>query len=158
MSKVLTTGEDARKPARRRPKGVEMKNIVLAYDGSEAAKRALERTADLANGAAVTVVSAVHVMPNVGRAAATTDPDEISERQQGLKDASEFLKAKGVTPHTVETHGMDVADAIVEEARGAEADLLIVGSSGKNLAERVVLGSVSSKVVHHAPCDVMVVR
>ena len=37
-----------------------MKSIILAYDGSDPAKRALERTAELANGANVTVVSAVH--------------------------------------------------------------------------------------------------
>jgi nucleotide-binding universal stress UspA family protein len=135
-----------------------MKNIVLGYDGSEAAKRALERTAEVANGAAVTVVSAVHVMPNVGRAAAMTDPDEIAERDQELDDASEFLKAKGITPHTVQARAMDPADAIVEEARGAQADLVIVGSSGKNLAERIVLGSTSSSVLHRAPCDVLVVR
>ena len=58
----------------------------------------------------------------------------------------------------MEAHGIDVGEAIVEEARGVDADLIVVGSSGKNLAERIVLGSVSSKVVHGSPCDVLVVR
>ncbi len=135
-----------------------MKNIILAYDGSDPAKRALERTAELANGAAVTVVSAVHVLPASGRGTAAIDEDEVAERKQELTDAAEYLRGKGIEPQTVEPHGIDVGDAIVEEARGAAADLIVVGSSGKNLAKRIVLGSVSSKVVHGSPCDVLVVR
>ena len=135
-----------------------MKNIILAYDGSEPAKRALERTAELADGATVTVVSAVHILSASGRAGAVIDQDEVAERKQELTDAAEYLRAKGIEPKTVEAHGIDAGDAILEEARGAAADLIVVGSSGKNLAERIVLGSVSSKVVHGSPCDVLVVR
>ena len=135
-----------------------MRNIILAYDGSDPAKRALERTAELANGANVTVVSAVHVLPASGRAAAAIDQDEVAERRQELTDAAQYLRGKGIEPQTVEAHGIDVGEAIVEEARGVDADLIVVGSSGKNLAERIVLGSVSSKVLHGSPCDVLVVR
>lgn len=135
-----------------------MKNIVLAYDGSEPARRALERAAELANGAAVTVVSGVHIFPAIGRAAATFDEDEVAERKQELNDAAEYLRGKGIEPQTVEARGVDVGDAILEEAREVKADLIVVGSSGKNLAERIVLGSVSSRVVHGSPCDVLVVR
>ncbi len=135
-----------------------MKNIILAYDGSDPAKRALERTAELADGAPVTVVSAVHDFPALGRAAAMIDNDEVAERKQELTDAAEYLRGKGIEPQTVEAHGVDVGEAILEAARGVDADLIVVGSSGKNLAERIVLGSVSSKVVHGSPCDVLVVR
>jgi nucleotide-binding universal stress UspA family protein len=38
------------------------------------------------------------------------------------------------------------------------ADLIIVGTRGLNTAQRLLLGSVSTKVMHHAPCDVLVVR
>ena len=136
----------------------EMKNIVLAYDGSDPARRALERTAEVANGAAVTVISAVQIFPAMGRAAASIDEDEIAERKQQLKDAADYLRGKSIEPETVVARGVDVAGAILEEAREADADLIVVGSSGKNLAKRVVLGSVSSKVVHGSPCDVLVVR
>ncbi|REJ78472.1 MAG: universal stress protein [Acidobacteria bacterium] len=47
---------------------------------------------------------------------------------------------------------------IVEKAEEFEADLLIVGSHGYNRWERLLLGSVSDSVVHHAPCSVLVVR
>ena len=47
---------------------------------------------------------------------------------------------------------------IVETAEEMRADLIIVGSHGYNRWERLLLGSVSDSVVHHAPCSVLVVR
>lgn len=47
---------------------------------------------------------------------------------------------------------------IVETAEEINADLIIVGSHGYGSWERLLLGSVSDSVVHHAPCSVLVVR
>ena len=47
---------------------------------------------------------------------------------------------------------------IVETAEKMSADLIIVGSHGYNRWERLLLGSVSDSVVHHAPCSVLIVR
>ncbi|MGB7068937.1 MAG: universal stress protein [Pyrinomonadaceae bacterium] len=47
---------------------------------------------------------------------------------------------------------------IVETAEEMNADLIVVGSHGYNRWERLLLGSVSDSVVHHAPCSVLVVR
>ena len=48
--------------------------------------------------------------------------------------------------------------AIVEAAHAEDADLVIVGTRGRNRVERFVLGSVSDHVVRHAPCPVLIVR
>jgi nucleotide-binding universal stress UspA family protein len=48
--------------------------------------------------------------------------------------------------------------AIVEAAMAEAADLVIVGTRGRNRVERFVLGSVSDHVVRHAPCPVLIVR
>jgi nucleotide-binding universal stress UspA family protein len=47
---------------------------------------------------------------------------------------------------------------LVQVAAEERADLVVVGTRGLNLAQRALLGSVSTKVVHHAHCDVLVVR
>jgi nucleotide-binding universal stress UspA family protein len=47
---------------------------------------------------------------------------------------------------------------IVEMADEIKPDLIVVGSHGYSGWERLLLGSVSDAVVHHAPCSVMVVR
>jgi nucleotide-binding universal stress UspA family protein len=50
------------------------------------------------------------------------------------------------------------AQAIVEEAENWGANLIVVGSHGYGFWERMLLGSVSNAVVHHAPCSVLIVR
>lgn len=47
---------------------------------------------------------------------------------------------------------------IVETAEDWGADLIVVGSHGYSRWERLLLGSVSDSVIHHAPCSVLVVR
>ena len=57
----------------------------------------------------------------------------------------------------VEGHG-NPADVIVQEAEESGADLIVVGTRGLGATRRAFMGSVSTNVVHHAPCDVLVVR
>ena len=47
---------------------------------------------------------------------------------------------------------------IIDAANQMKADLIIVGSHGYNRLERILLGSVSDSIVHHAPCSVLVIR
>ena len=135
-------------------------NIVVAYDGSEPARRALDRAAALASqGASVTVVSAVSVQhpAAIGRTAGPVDPEELHERNRELAEAERLLAERGVHAKAIEVVG-DPPDAIVEAAKEAGADLIIVGTRGQSLAKRLMLGSVSTGIVHHAHCDVLVVR
>jgi nucleotide-binding universal stress UspA family protein len=62
---------------------------------------------------------------------------------------------RGIQAETTEAQG-DPGAVIVEAAENA--DLVIVGTRGLNPIQRILLGSVSSKVVHRADCDVLVVR
>jgi nucleotide-binding universal stress UspA family protein len=52
----------------------------------------------------------------------------------------------------------DPREAIVEAARKTGADLVVVGSHGRTGIGKLVLGSVASHVVTHAPCSVLVVK
>lgn len=137
-----------------------MKSIVVGYDGSDESKRALAKAAELAGkfSAAVTVVNAaaVHGGPAV-HGALPVDPDELTEVQTELTEAKTILEGQGITPKLVEGRG-DPADAIIETAKEAGADLVVVGTRGLNAVARTLLGSVSTRVAHEAPCDVLVVR
>lgn len=132
--------------------------IVVGYDDSDHAKRALGRAAELAGaGGTVLVVSAVPLLAGGPRTAGTLDTAELEERKHVLAEAVGQLEAKGVDAHMVEAVG-DPADAIVTQAEEMGADLVVVGTRGRNIVGRLLLGSVSTKVVQHAPCDVLVVR
>jgi nucleotide-binding universal stress UspA family protein len=135
-----------------------MKRIVVGFDGSDDARKALERAAELANGATVAVVSATSpqtFLRDPGES--KEDPADVEARGQALDEARKFLEEKGVTGQYVAGHGHP-ADVIVAEAEESGADLIIVGTRGHNAAKRLVLGSVSTNVVHHATVDVLVVR
>jgi nucleotide-binding universal stress UspA family protein len=52
----------------------------------------------------------------------------------------------------------DAGAMIVWVAEHEQSDVIVVGSHGHGLFKRLVLGSVSSHVMHHAPCPVLLVR
>jgi nucleotide-binding universal stress UspA family protein len=135
--------------------------IVVGYDGSEHAERALDRGIGLAReGAALIIVSAAKLspadptfVPTVG----STEPGEIEEARTSLDTALARTQKEGINARTIEAHG-DPADMLVQVAKDEGADLIVVGTRGLSFAQRTLLGSVSTKVVHHAHCDVLVVR
>ena len=132
--------------------------ILVAYDGSDGAKRALEQAAELGhNGASVSVVSVAEPLPQFGRAAAMLGPEEDEERKRELREAKSVLAGKGIDASLVERKG-DAATMIIEEADNEGVEMIVMGTRGLNTAQRWLLGSVSSKVVEHAPCNVLVVR
>jgi nucleotide-binding universal stress UspA family protein len=136
---------------------VALDRIVLGYDGSDSAKRALARAAELAGASGtVLVVTAAPLLYNA-RAGGLVDPKEEEEALRLLTEARALLAAYGAAAETKDAAG-DAGEAIIEAAEDADADLVVVGTRRRNVAARLLLGSVSTKVVHTAPCDVLVVR
>lgn len=135
-----------------------MIKIVLGYDGSPHSRKALERVGDLFTGqdADVSVVSVVHVAAPA-HGSSYEDSDETRERDAELQEATSYLAQHNVSSTAVHAHG-DPATAIVEQARTVDADLIVVGTHGRGLTRDLLLGSVSTKVTHHAHCDVLIVR
>ena len=137
-----------------------MDRIVVGFDGSEHSRKALERAADIAGGATLAVVCAADVsrlMRDPAGGASPVDPADAEARAKALAEAREYVEGRGLQGVFVEGLG-NPADVIVQEAEESGADLIVVGTRGLNVARRLVMGSVSTNVVHHAPCDVLVVR
>jgi nucleotide-binding universal stress UspA family protein len=129
------------------------KRILIGYDGSDCARRALELAASFAqNGARVTVANVAHMI-----SFGLPDPFAAEEQKRLLAEASELLLARGVRADTLDPLDADTADGLVRSAKKVGADLLVVGTHSRGLLARLTLGSVASAVVHHAPCSVLVV-
>jgi nucleotide-binding universal stress UspA family protein len=140
-----------------------MRSIVVGTDGSPGAKAAVRRAAEVAKGseARLHLVTAFPDVPSYREtitSSAKADPVELRQAAENvLSRASRELEAEGME---VASHarGGDPAQVIIEVAQEQEADLIVVGARGLTGLQRFLLGSVSSKLSHHSPTSVMVVR
>jgi nucleotide-binding universal stress UspA family protein len=133
-----------------------MKRILLAYDGDEPARRALEQAIELAKkfDASVGVVSVVPVRD--GRF--PTDPwDDRTVHAEELLEARRRLREEGIEPELFEPDG-DVQKTIERIADERDYDVIIVGTRGLGTVHRALEGSVSEHVATHAHSTVIVTR
>jgi nucleotide-binding universal stress UspA family protein len=133
-----------------------MRRILVAYDGSESAKRALAEAAKLADGEPVSVVSVTEPLPRSGPAAGMLAPEEPEQRARDLEEAGRLLADAGVEATIVEREG-DPATRIVDEAEREHAELIVMGTRGLGSGRKLPAGSVGDEVLRHAPCKVLVV-
>jgi len=139
-----------------------MKNILVAHDGSKSSDKALKAAVEIALqfGSTLTVLS---VVPELY----LTELDDIDRRRimEALSDETNkamekvrtSLSSKSIEAKTIIRQGV-AAEKILETAKKMKIDLLVVGSHGRHGAKKFLLGSVSTKVIDHAPCPVLVVK
>jgi nucleotide-binding universal stress UspA family protein len=133
-----------------------MQKLLLAYDGSEHSRRALDLAAEMARrfGAALTVLSVVPVRP--GRT--PIDPwDDSHVHADELVEARRLLAEQGIEAKLVESAG-NVPEIIERFAEAGSFDAVIVGSRGLGMLGRAMQGSVSEHVATHAHTTVVVAR
>jgi nucleotide-binding universal stress UspA family protein len=147
-----------------------MTRILVGVDGSELANRAAQQAVALLGGDRdVTVVQVVRpvtpltLVPGSAitgiatvddRTALESQEAQIREAEAEIAATAAALGCPADTRVVVGDPGPDLCRLAGEE----EFDLLVVGSHGSGFLKRVLLGSVSHHVLHHAPCPVLVVR
>lgn len=137
-----------------------MKRILVAFDGSDAAKQGFSLALDLAaKYVAELSVLAVARPPEFGNEVETKAVTEHSQKhyRQVLKPLHDVAAAAKVTAHFEVSVGHP-ADQIVRHAESWQADLIVVGHRGHTFFERWLTGSVAKHVIDHAPCAVLVAR
>ncbi len=135
-----------------------VRRITLATDGSDASAKTLEfvRTKfqpdrSTGKGGRVPIqVSVIHVMP-------FSNYQELKEARKLLEQSVRTLIQAGFTAEAVCLRGKP-AEEIMKIASKHHADLIVMGAKGLGAIARFLLGSVSTRVVQHATCSVLVVR
>jgi len=139
-----------------------MNAIVVGTDGSPGAEAAVQKVIELARGSGATihVVCAYPGTSTLERITMTarTDPADLRGVAADVlaRDERRFREAGfEVEKHVREG---DPAHVLIDVASEHDADLIAVGARGSAGVRRFMLGSVSSKLAHHAPSSLLIVR
>jgi nucleotide-binding universal stress UspA family protein len=144
------------------------KRILVAIDGSQAAKLALDEALKIAEAAQATVMAvfvAEHVAQMVGvgtglveeQAAGTATTEAAMSTLEDVRALFEQRKVLGLT-RTIDAYGEDVVTVLYRVARECEADLVAMGTHGRRGIGRLLLGSVAEAFLRRAEMPVLLVR
>jgi nucleotide-binding universal stress UspA family protein len=136
--------------------------LLVAHDGSEQSDKALDKAASLAllSKGSVVVLS---VVPDLCMMELSDNDCKqmykimTEESEKKLNTTKDDLSKKGIEIETVVKFG-NAAETIIKTCNDRNIDMIVIGSHGRHGAKKFLLGSVSSKVVDHSPCDVLVVK
>ena len=152
-----------------------MTHVLIATDGSGQSLKAARFLGELLNPASlerVTVVAVVRPLAAVPfasdfgeeeQAAQETGevgPESLSfrrEAREATERVAEVLRETAPQVDTVVRSGSP-ADEIIRTADELDVDLIVVGGRGKGAVGAILMGSVAYRVMHHAPCPVLVTR
>jgi len=138
-------------------------NILVPIDGSDNSFRALDAALLLSEklGSNISVIHVMEEVPitHIGSEKMLNELLEAykKENQDILLKCSEIANQKGLTIKTFLLQG-NPASVILDYNKKKKFDLVIMGSRGLGKFKELILGSVSSKIVHHSPCDVLLIR
>lgn len=126
---------------------VECKNVLIATDGSKYSEAAASEALGIAKrcGSSLIVISVA------------SSEAEIASAKDNVNKVSEAAEKEGVKTTSVVTKGKPY-EAIIETAKQKKADFIVVGSHGRTGLARLLMGSVTERVIGHAEAAVLVVK
>ena len=140
-----------------------LRRALVGYDGSDASATAAAFGLWLAGKAGVQT-TLVHVCadpkPSIPASALATASEHLAAEESDWRRQLDNLTAYGSDRAPVDcwVKRGHPAGALIDAATATEADVILIGSSGVGTLRGELLGSVSSQLVEHAPCSVMVFR
>jgi len=137
------------------PSDQPYRRVVIAFDRSEAAQRALATALALAPRAEFHLVYASQ-SPNAGRGV-----EEAERMQVLLENAAKQVARRSLYRHTrltIEVREGAPVHTITSALQAFDADLLAMGTHGRGRLQTALFGSVAQELLAVSPCDVLVTR
>ena len=139
-----------------------MNTIVVGTDGSPGAEAAVKKVIELTGGSGATVhlVCAYPAPSALERIGVTARQDATDLRGVAYDVLARDERRLGEAGFAVEKYAVegDPAHAIIDVASEQSAELIAVGARGTTGLRRFMLGSVASKLSHHTPTSLLIVR
>ena len=133
--------------------------LLAATDGSEFSRAALNEAVEIAKACSskLYVLSVIEINPEYE--ALLPDITEKAEKELGkhLDAVKAKAKKQGVDCEIIIHQGEDPYEYIISEAKKEKVKMIIMGSHGRTGLKRLMMGSTASRVIGHAPCQVLVV-
>ncbi len=140
-----------------------VKKIVLAFEGSDGSKKALEWVVDFAKQAAaevhvVTVIESIGMI-SLEPTSQLIDMENVRENYLAqINEATKVLCDGATCSITNKVLEGNAADELLHYAKDVKADLLVCGTHGLGNFASLLLGGVAHKLVTYAECPVLVVK
>jgi len=142
---------------------IEIRRVLCPVDYSEHSRRALDYAIGIARwyGATVTLFHVASLTPAMAYSTPVAFPAPAwlpaTDRTRTLSTLKEFAKAEGgsIVPIDVEAGDGNPATEILAKAAAMSSDLLVLGTHGLTGFDRLILGSVTEKVLRKAACPVL---
>ncbi|HEX9960021.1 MAG TPA: universal stress protein [Pyrinomonadaceae bacterium] len=141
--------------------------ILISTDGSEFSRAAVEKSFEIIVSPEKTAIKIVSVFEVLEPLDISISPEFSQELESSArKKAQEFAgqaaaRVKERFPQIDLTTQISLGapdEILIAAAKQWQADLIIIGSHGRGFWGRMLLGSITDSLVHHAPCSVLVVR
>ena len=110
------------------------------------------------SGGTLKVVAVLEISPHIYAVAPELTEEKIKLPRQYAQEAKELAASRGIIAEDFVREAESADEVIIELARKANIDLIIMGSHGRTGLKRLLMGSVTEKVISGAPCPVLVVK
>jgi len=139
---------------------VAWQRILLATDGSEYSRKAAERALILAQelGGTLKIVSVLEISSHIYAVAPELAEEKIKLPRKNAQEAKDLAVSRGIIAEDFVREAESADEPIIELARSANIDLIVMGSHGRTGLKRLLMGSVTERVIGNAPCPVLVVK
>ena len=136
-----------------------LKKLLVCIDGSENSRAALDQALSLAKecGSLVYLLQVVAIIPEFEATAPDLMVLVAEEASKQLAVVKAEAAGAGVTVETKISRAVSVTGAIFQEAEEIKPDLIIMGRYGRTGLERLLVGSVTARVIGHSPYNILVV-
>lgn len=137
----------------------KFEKLLLSTDGSEFSKGAVSEAINFARACSskLYAVAVIETNPEYEALAPQLVEKAEKETRQHLEGIKTQALKEGVDCETIAHHGEEPYKLIVEDAAKNRVDMIIMGRRGRTGLKRLMMGSVTAKVIGHAPCKVLVV-